>query len=150
MSSLRPAVAVMAAAFLALSANAAGKVTVKTARNHRGWTNAVVLSNGHVEAVVVPSVGRLMQFRFATAVDGPLWENPQLLGKPMPEKPWEAAHGSFGGDKTALVDASHEKFRGLYLDTLRAELAARGRGLDYLVVSHTEPDHSGARRAGML
>ena len=56
----------------------------------------------------------------------------------------------FGGDKTALVDASHEKFRGLYLDTLRAELAARGRGLDYLVVSHTEPDHSGARRAGML
>lgn len=47
------------------------------------------------------------------------------------------------GDKTALVDASHEKFRGLYMDTLKKELKAKGRSLDYVVVSHTEPDHSG-------
>ena len=47
------------------------------------------------------------------------------------------------GDKTALVDASHEKFRGLYLKALKEQLAARGRSLDYIVVSHTEPDHSG-------
>lgn len=49
----------------------------------------------------------------------------------------------FGAEKTALVDASHEKFRGLYMDTLNAELAARGRQVDYVFCSHTEPDHSG-------
>lgn len=48
------------------------------------------------------------------------------------------------GDKTALVDASHEKFRGLYMKTLKQELESKGRTLDYIVVSHTEPDHSGA------
>ena len=51
------------------------------------------------------------------------------------------------GDKTALVDASHEKFRGLYMKTLKEQLAARGRSLDYIVVSHTEPDHSGEWQA---
>ena len=48
------------------------------------------------------------------------------------------------GDKTCLVDASHEKFRELYMKTLKQQLAERGRTLDYVVVSHTEPDHSGA------
>ena len=100
MSSLRLAVIVTSVALVTLTASAAGKLTVRTARNHRGWTDAVVLNNGQVEAIVVPSIGRVMQFRFASAVDGPLWENPVQLGKPMPEKPWDAAHGSFGGDKT--------------------------------------------------
>ena len=45
--------------------------------------------------------------------------------------------------QVALVDASHEKFRDLYLKTLKDELARSGRGIDYIVVSHTEPDHSG-------
>ena len=49
----------------------------------------------------------------------------------------------FGEEKTALVDASHEKFRELYIDTLKAQLAAAGRKIDYIFVSHTEPDHSG-------
>ena len=52
----------------------------------------------------------------------------------------------FGEDKTALVDASHEKFRGLYMATLQKELARQGRSVDYIIVSHTEPDHSGATR----
>ena len=47
------------------------------------------------------------------------------------------------GEKTCLVDASHEKFRDLYMKTLKDELEKRGRQLDYVVVSHTEPDHSG-------
>lgn len=47
------------------------------------------------------------------------------------------------GDKTCLVDASHEKFKDLYMKTLKDQLAERGRTLDYIVVSHTEPDHSG-------
>ena len=50
----------------------------------------------------------------------------------------------FGADKTALVDASHEKFGDLYTSHLREQLAAAGRSLDYIFVSHTEPDHSGA------
>ena len=45
------------------------------------------------------------------------------------------------GEKIALVDTSHEKFRQLYLDTL-AGLIDPSK-LDYLIVSHTEPDHSG-------
>lgn len=49
----------------------------------------------------------------------------------------------FGKDATALVDASHEKFRELYMPVLKAELEARERTIDYLFVSHTEPDHSG-------
>lgn len=45
------------------------------------------------------------------------------------------------GEKTALVDASHEKFRQLYLDTLRGLIDPTE--IDYFVISHTEPDHSG-------
>ena len=47
------------------------------------------------------------------------------------------------GEKTALVDASHEKFRDLYIPLLKEQLKAAGRKLDYILVSHTEPDHSG-------
>ena len=48
-----------------------------------------------------------------------------------------------GADKTALVDASHRKFETLWMDTLRAQLGPGGLAeIDYLVVSHTEPDHS--------
>ncbi len=45
------------------------------------------------------------------------------------------------GDKTALVDTSHAKFRQLYLDTLKGLIEPTE--IDYLIVSHTEPDHSG-------
>jgi flavorubredoxin/flavin reductase (DIM6/NTAB) family NADH-FMN oxidoreductase RutF len=45
------------------------------------------------------------------------------------------------GDKIALVDTSHEKFRQLYLDTLQGLIDPKT--IDYLVISHTEPDHSG-------
>lgn len=49
----------------------------------------------------------------------------------------------FGSEKTALIDASHEKFRALFMKALQRELEAKGRSLDYVFVSHTEPDHSG-------
>ncbi|HEY9729029.1 MAG TPA: diflavin flavoprotein [Chroococcales cyanobacterium] len=45
------------------------------------------------------------------------------------------------GEKTALVDTSHEKFRQLYLDTLQGLI--NPTEIDYLIISHTEPDHSG-------
>lgn len=45
------------------------------------------------------------------------------------------------GEKNALVDTSHAKFRQLYLDTLSGLI--KPTEIDYLVISHTEPDHSG-------
>ncbi|NER93674.1 MAG: MBL fold metallo-hydrolase [Symploca sp. SIO1B1] len=45
------------------------------------------------------------------------------------------------GEKIALVDTSHEKFRQLYLDTLQGLIDPKE--IDYLIISHTEPDHSG-------
>ncbi|GAB1543828.1 diflavin flavoprotein [Scytonema sp. NUACC21] len=44
-------------------------------------------------------------------------------------------------EKTALIDTSHEKFRQQYLDNLSGLVDLTS--LDYLIVSHTEPDHSG-------
>ena len=45
------------------------------------------------------------------------------------------------GEKIALVDTSHAKFRQLYLDTLTGLIDPQE--IDYLIISHTEPDHSG-------
>lgn len=84
----------------AMSVVASPAVSAATAQPHHGWNDAIILRNPVVEAVVVPSVGRVMQFRFVGETDGPFWENDQLAGQPMPPEPWKAAHGSFGGDKT--------------------------------------------------
>lgn len=48
------------------------------------------------------------------------------------------------GEKLALVDTSHEKFRQLYFDTLTGLIDPKE--IDYIVISHTEPDHSGLVR----
>lgn len=64
---------------------------------YRGWTNSYVIDNGVVEAVVVPEVGRVMQFRFVGDADGPFWENRALDGKRPDAK--SAEWGNFGGDK---------------------------------------------------
>ncbi len=45
------------------------------------------------------------------------------------------------GEKIALVDTSHGKFRDLYLELLTGLIEPSQ--LDYLIISHTEPDHSG-------
>ncbi|MBD0268143.1 MAG: diflavin flavoprotein [Cyanobacteria bacterium Co-bin8] len=45
------------------------------------------------------------------------------------------------GEKVALVDTSHEKFRQLYLEALQGQIDPTQ--IDYIVISHTEPDHSG-------
>ncbi|MFE4107473.1 diflavin flavoprotein [Almyronema epifaneia] len=45
------------------------------------------------------------------------------------------------GEKVALVDTSHAKFRQLYLDLLKQQIDPAE--IDYLIISHTEPDHSG-------
>ncbi len=48
------------------------------------------------------------------------------------------------GEKIALVDTSHEKFRQLYFDSLNGLI--NPEEIDYLIISHTEPDHSGLVR----
>jgi len=65
--------------------------------NYHGWNDAIVLSNGRVEAIIVPDIGRVMQFRFVGDPEGPFWDNRDLYGK-MPDsnsKDWQ----NFGGDK---------------------------------------------------
>lgn len=62
-----------------------------------GWPRSITISNGRVEAVAVPAVGRVMQFRFA-GQSGPFWEDPALRGKEPDPK--SSDWGNFGGDKT--------------------------------------------------
>jgi len=45
------------------------------------------------------------------------------------------------GDRTALIDTSHAKFRDTWLPLLKEQVDPKQ--IDYLIVSHTEPDHSG-------
>ncbi|NLQ03905.1 diflavin flavoprotein [Cylindrospermopsis raciborskii] len=45
------------------------------------------------------------------------------------------------GEQIALVDTSHEKFRQLYFDALSSLINLQD--INYLIISHTEPDHSG-------
>jgi hypothetical protein len=71
-------------------------VTFKRAGYH-GWRDAVILNNGEVEVIIVPSIGRVMQFRFAGEDDGPLWENRALDGKAVDPRATEWVN--FGGDK---------------------------------------------------
>jgi hypothetical protein len=66
--------------------------------NYVGWTNAVLLNNGLVEAVIVPSAGRVLQFRFSGSTNGAFWENQTLYGATATPTSWNT-EGSFGGDK---------------------------------------------------
>jgi hypothetical protein len=72
-----------------------GKTTISTII-HNGWPQSYVINNGVVEAVVVPAVGRVMQFRFVGGEDT-FWENRALDGKQPDAK--SAEWLNFGGDK---------------------------------------------------
>ena len=45
------------------------------------------------------------------------------------------------GEKTAVIDTSHSKFNKLWIEKLTEEVDPKT--IDYLISSHTEPDHSG-------
>ncbi len=62
-----------------------------------GWERSWTISNGRVEAVVVPAVGRVMQYRFVGRPSA-FWEDPSLRGA-NPD-PASSEWGNFGGDKT--------------------------------------------------
>ena len=70
---------------------------IVTPISYHGWSDCRLLSNGIVEAVVVPSIGRVMQLRHAGETDGVFWENRALDGLLHQEgsKEWS----NFGGDK---------------------------------------------------
>lgn len=65
---------------------------------YHGWSNALVMGNGVVEAVIVPAAGRILQFRYAGDTNGPFWENSKLAGGAAKPDSWNT-EGSFGGDK---------------------------------------------------
>src|SRR5512134_3694258 len=59
----------------------ASAVTVRKV-TYDGWPNSLLMSNGVVEVVIVPAIGRVMQFRFVGEETGAFWENRALDGKP--------------------------------------------------------------------
>jgi hypothetical protein len=64
---------------------------------YHGWSESYLISNGVVEAVVVPAIGRVMQFRLAGEDDGAFWENRALDGQL--HEPHSSEWINFGGDK---------------------------------------------------
>lgn len=64
---------------------------------YHGWPDCFLLSNGQVEAVVVPAIGRILQLRRAGDPEGVFWENRALDGRlhDPASKHWI----NFGGDK---------------------------------------------------
>jgi hypothetical protein len=77
--------------------NAQAAVTVKTI-TYNGWKGAVQLSNGTVEVVIVPQIGRIMRYGF---VGGPnvLWNNAALSGKTTDLTSASKDWNNYGGDK---------------------------------------------------
>lgn len=71
------------------------KITV-TKINYQGWEDSYILSNSQVEAIIVPEIGRIMQFRFLGG-ENTFWENSQIYGK-IPDSKSEE-WDNFGGDK---------------------------------------------------
>jgi hypothetical protein len=81
--------------------DAGARVTI-TRTNYHGWLEAYVMSNGKAAAVIVPAIGRVMQFGFV-GEEGVFWENHALDGRiadgqlvAWATKDWV----NFGGDKT--------------------------------------------------
>jgi len=65
--------------------------------SYHGWADCYLLSNGQVEAVVVPAIGRVMQFRLRGGDEGAFWENRELDGRL--HDPASGEWLNIGGDK---------------------------------------------------
>lgn len=71
-------------------------VTV-TRTNYHGWRGSLLMRNASAEVIIVPAIGRVMQFRLHGS-EGGFWENRLLDGhKPNPKS---SEWGNFGGDKS--------------------------------------------------
>jgi hypothetical protein len=114
-----------------------------TSIDYHGWPDCRLLSNGSVEAVVVPAIGRVMQLRLAGAAEGAFWENRALDGQmPAPDSnEWI----NFGGDKCwPAPQAGWPRYQGrewpppVAFDSRPMEAAAEERGLR--LTSPIDPD----------
>lgn len=77
--------------------------------NYHNWPDSILMSNGKVEVVIVPAIGRVMQFKFMREDEGPLWNNQKLAGRAT--DPNSAEWSNFGGDKTwPAPEADWSKF----------------------------------------
>lgn len=78
-----------------------------TRETYRGWAGAYRLSNGTVDAVVVPQIGRVMAFHFTGRPEtSPFFNNKLWLGKAAPPTPdprnpktFPTEWHNYGGDK---------------------------------------------------
>jgi len=77
------------------------QVRVEKAAFHN-WPDAVILRNPVAAVVIVPSIGRVMNFslldKTGQPTEGPLWNNRAMDGKPV--EPASQQWGNFGGDKS--------------------------------------------------
>jgi Domain of unknown function (DUF4380) len=74
----------------------ASHVTIE-ALHYRGWQGALRITNGRVEAIVVPSIGRVMRFGWVGGAQNMLWENEVLDGGSAGQA--DGTWNNFGGDK---------------------------------------------------
>ena len=74
----------------------ASRVTIEELP-YRGWQRALRITNGRVEAIVVPSIGRVMRFGWVGDTQNMLWENASLDGSS--DAPANDSWKNFGGDK---------------------------------------------------
>ncbi len=88
--------------YLTVSINMSEKITV-TKTNYQGWFDSYILSNSQVEAIIIPAIGRIMQFRLLGG-ENTFWENSQIYGKVPNTKSEE--WDNFGGDKTWVAPQS--------------------------------------------
>lgn len=86
---------------LALAASVSAQVKVERGEYH-GWKDAVILHSASAWAVIVPSIGRVMQFgpidNHGGMTDGPFFNNRALDGKPVDANSPDWIN--FGGDKS--------------------------------------------------
>ncbi len=70
--------------------------SIAVSTNYHSWENAVSLNNGIVEAIIVPTIGRVQQFRFLGDTVGAFWEDPRMYGR---TPSGGGFYANFGGDK---------------------------------------------------
>jgi len=81
------------------TASAAPKPVTLTRLTWHGWAGSVRLSNGIVEAVVVPTIGRIMSFQLVGHPEtSPVFINKEWDGKTVADAD-SATWAAFGGDK---------------------------------------------------
>ena len=82
--------------YLIVNVNISKNMTIKKI-NYQGWEDSYILSNSQVEAIIVPAIGRIMQFRLLGG-ENTFWEDSLIYGKTPNSKSGE--WDNFGGDKT--------------------------------------------------